>query len=43
LQTALLFDTYRLTNLSLRLATASATSLTPKTFRHSAAMSEVFT
>jgi len=39
----LLLDTYLLKNLSLRVATASATSQTPNIFKHSAAISEVFT
>ena len=42
-QTTLLLNAYLLTNLSLRVATASATSHTPNIFRHSAAFSEVFT
>jgi len=42
-QTTLLFNAYLLTNLSLRVATASATSLTPNIFKHSAAISNVFT
>jgi len=37
----LLFDTYLLPNLSLRVATVTATSLTPNIFKHSAAISEV--
>ena len=41
-QTTLLLDTYLLKNLSLRVATASATSQTPNIFKHSAAISEVF-
>jgi len=42
-QTTLLFNAYLLTNLSLRVATASATSLTPNILKHSAAISNVFT
>ena len=42
-QTTLLFNAYLLTNLSLRVATASAMSLTPNIFKHSAAISNVFT
>jgi len=42
-QTTLLFNAYLLTNLSFRVATASATSLTSNIFKHSAARSNVFT
>jgi len=42
-QTALLLNAYLLTNLSLRVATASATSQTPNIFRHCTAVSEAFT
>jgi len=40
-QTTLLFNAYLLTNLSLRVATASVTSLTPNIFKHSAAISNI--
>ena len=43
MQTTLQLNAYLLTNLSLRVATASATSQTLNIFRHSAAFSEVFT
>jgi len=42
-QTTLLLNAYLLTNLSLRVATASATSHTPNIFRHCTAVSEAFT
>jgi len=42
-QTTLLFNEYRLTNLSLRMTTASAVSLAPHILIHSAAISEVLT
>ena len=42
-QTALLLNAYLLTNLSLRVATASATSQSPNIFRHCTAVSEAFT
>ena len=42
-QTTLLLNAYLLTNLSLRVATASAMSQTPNSFRHCTAVSEAFT
>ena len=42
-QTALLFNEYHLTNLSLRIATTSAMSSTPHILIHFAAISEVLT
>ena len=42
-QTTLLVDKYILINLSLRVSTASAMSVTPHIVIHSAAISEVFT
>ena len=41
-QTTLLFNKYLVVNLSLRMTTASAMSLTPHSLMHSAAISEVF-
>ena len=42
-QTTLLLNAYLLTNLSLRVAKASATSQTPNIFRQCTAVSEAFT